>query len=650
GNIVLVNAKTESYFGFRREELLGRPVEIMVPTAFRQQHIQRRRHYVAEPVVKPMGSRNGLPCLRKDGTSFLGEISLHPISTDEGILIYASIRDITERIRIEEQIQTNLQIQAAMNEILHISLEPISLIEMLQRTLERLLAVAWISLESKGAIFLMEGEPGMMAMKAQFGLSSALLDSCRKVPHGRCLCGTAMATGEIVFTDHLDSNHEITYPGIMTHGHFCVPILSDGQCLGIINLYVRAGHQRKPEEDTFLSSVAKVLAGAIRRKQSEEALRLSEERFNLAVEGSEVGIWDLNLETAEIYYSNRLKDLLGHSSDEISPSLREWEIRLHPEDFERAMTTLHNYLEGRSEAYELEQRLRHKDGSFRWFLARGAAVRNHEGKPYRMVGSILDITRLKLAEKLVKENEIQLYAAKRIQQHILPRANPEYPGFDIAGFTFPAVIAAGDSFDYLSLKDGSLGLCVADATGHGYAPAILMASTQAHLRSLALTYTDPGVILTLVNASLFKETEDNHFVTLFLGQLQVHERTFLYCSAGHPTGYVLDVSGQLKTSLKSTGVPLGLFEGAPFAPGCPVDLQSGDLLVLLTDGILEAESPEGVEFGEERTLAVIRENRERKASEIIDRLHQAVMDYANCADPADDMTVLIVKVLGGSDN
>jgi PAS domain S-box-containing protein len=138
-----------------------------------------------------------------------------------------------------------------------------------------------------------------------------------------------------------------------------------------------------------------------------ERLTELEERFELVLRATSEGLWDWNLLTGEIYYSPRWKAILGYEEDEIGSGFDEWQSRVHPDDLERALATVQAHLDSDAAVYELEHRLRHKDGSYRWIHARGASVRDAEGHVYRLTGSHADITDRKEAEAALREREAQ---------------------------------------------------------------------------------------------------------------------------------------------------------------------------------------------------------------------------------------------------
>ena len=251
------------------------------------------------------------------------------------------------------------------------------------------------------------------------------------------------------------------------------------------------------------------------------------------------------------------------------------------------------------------------------------------------------------AERARSGYEAHLLAARKIQEHLLPAAIPELPGFDVHSVWRPAEFAAGDYFDYLRFPDGSLGVVIGDVSGHGFGPALLMASTRAYLRSLVETRADLREILTLTNSILARDTGDGRFVTLLMCRLDLRSKSLTYVNAGHPSGYVLDASGNLKARLESTALPLGVSPDAEFPSGNPVALAPGDIVVLISDGVLEAKSAGGGFFGTERVLEVLRANSTRPAREIAESLERALCEYAGPGEFTDDVTATVIKIQPG---
>jgi len=176
----------------------------------------------------------------------------------------------TERSRTAEKIQRSYDIQTIINSALKLSLEDIPLEKFIQHTLDLILSISWLSLKSKGSIFLIEDHPEILVMKIQKNLSKEIQKLCAMVPFGKCICGKSALTQETIFIDHLDENHEIRYEGMSPHGHCCVPILFGGKTLGVIDLYVKEGHHRDQREIDFLNAIANTLAGILMRRQAEE--------------------------------------------------------------------------------------------------------------------------------------------------------------------------------------------------------------------------------------------------------------------------------------------------------------------------------------------------------------------------------------------
>ncbi len=133
--------------------------------------------------------------------------------------------------------------------------------------------------------------------------------------------------------------------------------------------------------------------------QTEAALKESEERYGLATQSGQVGVWDWDIETGEIFVDPNLKAMLGYADHEIRNHLDDWGKLVHPDDAEQVMVEANKHLEGLAPTYEIAHRMLHKDGTIRWFLARGEAIRDNKGNPYRVLGTDTNITKLKLLEE-----------------------------------------------------------------------------------------------------------------------------------------------------------------------------------------------------------------------------------------------------------
>ena len=245
------------------------------------------------------------------------------------------------------------------------------------------------------------------------------------------------------------------------------------------------------------------------------------------------------------------------------------------------------------------------------------------------------------AERL--HEEIRL--ARQIQQKLFPAAPLPPAGFDISGASYPAEATGGDYFDYIPMRDGGLGVVIGDVSGHGFGPALLMAELRAYLRAFLLTRTDVGEIVGLLNRALAGDAPEGYFATLLLARLDPATGAFVYASAGHTPGYILGPAGEVKAVLKATGMPLAVLPEGDFTAAVTPPLRPGELLLLLTDGIVEAHGPDGKLFGLDRVFDVVRAHQGRTAREIVDTLYAAARAFCGPRTQLDDMTAIVIKAV-----
>lgn len=245
------------------------------------------------------------------------------------------------------------------------------------------------------------------------------------------------------------------------------------------------------------------------------------------------------------------------------------------------------------------------------------------------------------------EQSLERAIGREIQQSLLPTTVPQCPGMEIGGKSLAPNMVGGDCFDFIRLQGINrelLGVFVGDASGHGIGSALLIVRACSYLRGVALTVSNVSRLLTLTNECLCTHQPTCHFVTAFLMTIDRDNCSLNYSSAGHLPGYILDQRGATRAILRSTGMPLGLDPVTDF-PSSSILLEPGDLVLLITDGVTEAASPDRELFGMERALCVVREHRHLTPDEIITHLFAAVTDHAkdNCID---DMTAVVIKVDG----
>jgi len=247
-------------------------------------------------------------------------------------------------------------------------------------------------------------------------------------------------------------------------------------------------------------------------------------------------------------------------------------------------------------------------------------------------------------EKLNREVEI----AREVQERLFPQKLPPVAGLDYCGKCRPALGVGGDYYDFLALPGGRLGIALGDVSGKGIAAALMMASLEASLRAEAMRGTDDlAALVQNVNRLVYEATAENRYATFFYAQYNSSTRCLSYVNAGHnpPMLFRKRESGWQTERLEAGGTVLGLLPQVPYRQAV-LALESGDLLVIYTDGVSEAMNPAGEEWGEERMMKSIQGCDGLGAAETIERLMRSADDFASGAQQHDDMTLVVLRVIG----
>ncbi len=244
---------------------------------------------------------------------------------------------------------------------------------------------------------------------------------------------------------------------------------------------------------------------------------------------------------------------------------------------------------------------------------------------------------------LKQEMERAMKIARDIQQGLLPDAPPNISGFDIAGFSAPADETGGDTYDFLALPDQQWLMVVADASGHGIGPALVIAETRAMLRAISIGGCELGTVLQAVNGLLASDLTDGRFVTCFTGILDPDKALMTYAAAGHGPLLFYERKKDQFAQVPATALPLGIMEDADFSSIVTHQFQAGDFAAVTTDGFYEAANPEGEMFGIERVIENLRSNRDLPAADMIRNLHETVTNFSAGQPQADDLTIIILR-------
>lgn len=243
-----------------------------------------------------------------------------------------------------------------------------------------------------------------------------------------------------------------------------------------------------------------------------------------------------------------------------------------------------------------------------------------------------------------KRMEDDLVAARRIQVSLLPKELPHDPRYDLAARYVPSLEVGGDCYDAMRLPDGRLGFSLGDICGKGITAALMMANLQALFRLEARRGGDPHVVLSTINRLFHESTQTEHFATFLYGTLDLDTGRVRYCCAGHEPMLVLRADGD-EVQMPRGGLPVGILSEFPFETQS-LQLAPGDVCVLFSDGITEQTDAEGEEFGRERLRQVVSEARGLPAAEVQRAVEEAVRRFAGDRPPADDFTLLVLKLTG----
>ncbi len=269
----------------------------------------------------------------------------------------------------------------------------------------------------------------------------------------------------------------------------------------------------------------------------------------------------------------------------------------------------------------------------------GLSHTRHEGG-IRVISYISDITTRKQSERTVTHNELEM--AYQVQVSFLPRDIPKIPGLSVAVKWLPAREVGGDFYDIIQRDNGNCDLVIADVTGKGVPAALFMASACTALRA-SLDNTpalEEGIART--NQLISHDTNQRLYVSLFVARINAQIGEVSYVNAGHNPPFHYSYKNNQITALSKTGKALGIETHSSYQQRA-VQLKPMDLIVFYTDGVTEANDPQGQEFGEEYLQQIIMNHKDATAEEMVTEISEAVTNFITPTPLQDDTTIMIIK-------
>jgi phosphoserine phosphatase RsbU/P len=606
GTIEMVNSQTEAFFGYSRPELIGKPVEMLVPERFRSVHIGFRQAYLAAPVSRSMGAEGReLYGLRKNGTEFPVEIGLSLIDNNEETLVLSSIVDITQRKEAESA---------------------------LKESEERFRQMAEMTGE-----WLWEQDPRgyyIYSSTAVYQILGFSKDDVIGKHYTEFLTPQAKAEQQVYAASHRPF-YALTNHYRHKDGH---PVLTESTGLPIINAEGKLIKWRGVDRDITA------------RKQFQDALIESEQRTRLIIESSLSAIVIMNSYGLITDWNHRAEKMFGWSKDEaIGQRLEELIVppqfrNSHRQGLERFLRTgvgpLLNQL--------IEQTAIRRDGTEFPVELNFSPLKL--GNTYIFSGFIHDISSRKAAEQKIRQSEVNLAIAQseikiaqRIQASLSPSAPIRSEHFEVTGFCLPADKVGGDYFDYFFRSEDHLDMIIADVSGHSIGPALFMVETRSAIRTQANRLGTPSETLGVLNNFLFEDLDNaDYFITLFYLQYNSSTRQLSFANAGHPPPLLLSPFQSECRQLDAEGMILGVRKNIIFEEKSTT-LAKGDLILLYTDGLTEAENPGGDFFGIERVRDIFIQYAGQPPESIIDALLKHLKEFSQSETFKDDVTLMIFK-------
>jgi phosphoserine phosphatase RsbU/P len=384
-----------------------------------------------------------------------------------------------------------------------------------------------------------------------------------------------------------------------------------------------------------------------RTESLDRALMESEERFRQMADMAGEWLWEQDPSGRYIYSSAAVANILGYTPEEV---IGKNYCELFTETSRRKFTAeIGKKQTGRF--FNLLNQYRHRDGHVISTLSTGVPILDKNGVLIKWRGVDHDITERRRVEEEIRKAHVKLAVAhhemkiaRRIQESLLPSGPLIVPGVRVEGYCLPADQVGGDYFDYFCRSNDTVDVVIADVSGHAVGPALFMVETRSALRTQAQMIAEPGETLFLMNGFLYHDlSQADHFITMFYLQYNCSTHKLTYANAGHNPPLLMRRGANVCQTMDAEGLVLGVKDVVCFDQK-EETLASGDLIFLYTDGLTEAQAPDGEFFGTSRLCRLLSENSHLPTDQLMEVCVSELKSFRKTDTFTDDLTMVVLNV------
>jgi len=629
--ILLFSTGAEAIFGYVGEEVIGQPLNMLIPESFHEVHLEHVHGFIASgDSSRFMHQRRSVYGQRKNGEVFPALASIARHNTPDGRILAVILSDISEQTQLEERL-LKLSVVVEQTPAMVVVTDTHGRIEYVNPAFEKVSGYTYDEVIGANPRIIKSGLMPIEVYQDMWGTITAgdvwRGELCNRKKNGDLYwdLGTVspIRNKEGIITNYISVKEDITERKKNEE---------------------ELQHYRQQLEALVEARTAELREEISERKRTEEVLREKERRLAEAQRIGKLGSWEWNVQNNELIWSDESYRIFGVNPMEFVLNYQNALDLVHPDDRE--------ILEKASDATLLEGQplnIDHKvvllDGRQRMINLNAAPMYDDHGNISKLIGTVQDITdRIRVEKELLEKESLtkELDIGRDIQLSMLPKACPSVEGWQFVVYYQPASQVGGDFYDFIYLPDGQIGLVIADAAGKGVPAALMMSLSRVILKTIALNGSGPSSTLLHSNQILYKEYSESAFVSAFYASIDPKNGRMEFANAGHNRPLWYSSRSGESIEIYSKGIVLGLFPEVSIDQET-IEIMPGDVLVFYTDGLIEAQNEQNDFYETSRLVEIFSSNTHKNAMEILDAIVHSWKNFVGNSPQSDDLTLIVVR-------